>query len=332
MKDVPNPAQGGDMLSSHTPLAGALPIGAEADPMDACALLPEQSRRDRSDAASSRLRAQPADVTVDQLCDRPVAQSARTSVDKALSILFAMPPGGDPIGVSELARKLDLPKSTVHRLLSILRAQGAVCQSADSYRLGERILQISPPRFDRRLADVRMHLLPHLRQLSNQTGRQALLAGMSEGRPVDLELVTSRHDYRGSADPPLTSQLVPVGSVLLALWSRALPPGAGAGQAAAAATAGVQVVSCQLPPELTRRAGQIKFGWLDRAAATLVAAAPVRDATGTTIAGLAIAFPAVSASGRSMISALHAASSEASAQQRRCLVRAVSSVSLGPTR
>nr|WP_257910542.1 helix-turn-helix domain-containing protein [Janibacter limosus] len=44
--------------------------------------------------------------------------------------------GGDGLGVSELARRTDIPKSTVFRLLHTLENSGAVERRGEHYRTG----------------------------------------------------------------------------------------------------------------------------------------------------------------------------------------------------
>jgi DNA-binding IclR family transcriptional regulator len=52
-------------------------------------------------------------------------QSAAT-VEKAMDLLFHLHDGAAPIGVSALGRALDMPKSSVHRLLAALTRKGLV--------------------------------------------------------------------------------------------------------------------------------------------------------------------------------------------------------------
>lgn len=67
------------------------------------------------------------------------------SVERALDILlcFADQPGG--LGVTQVADRLGLYKSTVHRLLQALEAKGFVRRDpvSERYHLGERVLQLA---------------------------------------------------------------------------------------------------------------------------------------------------------------------------------------------
>lgn len=61
----------------------------------------------------------------------------RSAVDKAFCLLRSFTPeDGAGVGVSELARRSDLSKSTAHRLLATLVANGAVQRAGSIYRLG----------------------------------------------------------------------------------------------------------------------------------------------------------------------------------------------------
>jgi DNA-binding IclR family transcriptional regulator len=65
------------------------------------------------------------------------------SIERAFAVLAAL--GDGPLGVTEVADRVRLPKSTVARLLSALQAEGAVEQvSTDArYRLGPRIVALA---------------------------------------------------------------------------------------------------------------------------------------------------------------------------------------------
>lgn len=78
---------------------------------------------------------------VTSLCE-PRHDSLR-SVGTAMEILSAFI-GDEELGVSDLARRVGIAKSTAHRLLSTLRSGGMVEQNPETgrYRLGLRILEL----------------------------------------------------------------------------------------------------------------------------------------------------------------------------------------------
>ena len=65
------------------------------------------------------------------------------SIERAFALLRALATA--PYGVTELADQVELPKSTVARLLSALETEGAVAQDelGGEYRLGDGLLDIA---------------------------------------------------------------------------------------------------------------------------------------------------------------------------------------------
>src|SRR2546423_1508740 len=65
------------------------------------------------------------------------------SIERAFAVLGALTDG--PVGVTEVADRVDLPKSTVARLLGSLVREGVVEQvpGGTSYRLGARIVTLA---------------------------------------------------------------------------------------------------------------------------------------------------------------------------------------------
>jgi IclR family KDG regulon transcriptional repressor len=105
----------------------------------------------------------------------------RTAVDKAMSLLNAF--GSDSVGgvgVSELARRADLSKSTAFRLLGMLQRNGAVERAGNAYRLGKMILSLGDTQESAahgRMRDVLTPYLADLYELTKQTVHLAVLQG-----------------------------------------------------------------------------------------------------------------------------------------------------------
>ncbi len=96
------------------------------------------------------------------------------SIERAFAVLGAL--GGGPLGVTEVADRVRLPKSTVARLLASLRAEGAVEQVADGtdYRIGGRLVTLAAGvRPTRSLIAVAR---PHLVALAGLIGEAAGLS------------------------------------------------------------------------------------------------------------------------------------------------------------
>lgn len=118
------------------------------------------------------------------------------SVGTALDLLecFAT---DEELGVSELARRLGIAKSTAHRLLSTLRMHGFIEQDPDSgrYRLGLHLFELG------HLAQVRHPLREVARPILLDLGRRAgLTVNLSVGEGADvvfLERLESSESVRG---------------------------------------------------------------------------------------------------------------------------------------
>lgn len=55
-------------------------------------------------------------------------------LEKAIEIIHCFSPEAPSLGPSELGRRLGLPRSTVHRILSVLTRRGWVVRDPDSGR------------------------------------------------------------------------------------------------------------------------------------------------------------------------------------------------------
>ena len=105
------------------------------------------------------------------------------SVSHAFDLLDRLGDGAGPAGVSELARRTGLSKSTVHALLATLEERGAVQLDGERrrYRLGWRLFELGS-----RVADE--HNVPriarrYLRQLASETD-ETVLFGVLHGTEV----------------------------------------------------------------------------------------------------------------------------------------------------
>jgi DNA-binding IclR family transcriptional regulator len=95
--------------------------------------------------------------------------NAVRSVDRAAALLLALGDSQGEAGVTELARRLGLHKSTASRLLATLQKRGLVEQDDDSgkYRLGLVVIRLAE-RAERTL-DLRGIAMPELERLARAT-------------------------------------------------------------------------------------------------------------------------------------------------------------------
>jgi len=138
------------------------------------------------------------------------------SIERAFAVLRSLATG--PAGVTELADKVDLPKSTVSRLLSALETEGAVEQVSDGteYRLGSGLAELAGATAPGRnlVAAAR----PFLHELTDLTGESSGISILDDQSAFYLEHVETEsgvvvRDWTGDHAPLHT---VPSGLVMLA--------------------------------------------------------------------------------------------------------------------
>lgn len=107
------------------------------------------------------------------------------ALEKGLHLLSCVADGHDTLG--ELARVSGLPKSTVHRLTTVLVDQRLLRYQDRRFRLDYRLLELSAAA--RRQIDYVAVARPHLEELSARTSETAHLGVLGNGHIVYLEKV-----------------------------------------------------------------------------------------------------------------------------------------------
>src|SRR5205085_4669998 len=117
--------------------------------------------------------------------------NAVRSVDRAAALLLALGESQGEAGVTELARRLGLHKSTASRLLATLQKRGLVEQDDDTgkYRLGLVVIRLAE-RAERTL-DLRGIAAPELERLARLTHETTRV-----GIPAGDTLLTAAHTHR----------------------------------------------------------------------------------------------------------------------------------------
>lgn len=109
---------------------------------------------------------------------RPAQQNDGATVARITALLSAFLPGDGGLGVSELARRTGLPKSTVHRLAGHLVGAGLLERSGTDLRLGLRLFEIGQLATGHRdLVDAARPVLADLRSGTRNTVHLARLEG-----------------------------------------------------------------------------------------------------------------------------------------------------------
>ncbi|HKB46491.1 MAG TPA: IclR family transcriptional regulator, partial [Ktedonobacterales bacterium] len=140
----------------------------------------------------------------DRSFDQQPAQSAEGAVERALAVLCCFSRETPTLGVTEIGERLNLTKSTVHRLLQALAAQGLVAQGLvaqdavrHQYTLGYRVLALAQAVPG--AADLRHICQAHMRWLLGVTQETiALYVGAGDVR-ICLDELESPQILRMSA-------------------------------------------------------------------------------------------------------------------------------------
>jgi DNA-binding IclR family transcriptional regulator len=220
--------------------------------------------------------------------------NAVRSVDRAAALLLALGESSGEAGVTELARRLGLHKSTASRLLATLEKRGLVEQDEESgkYRLGLIVIRLAE-RAEQTL-DLRSIAMPELERLARAT-RETTGLGVLAGSDMltvaqcDGPNLVAMADWTGRASP---LHSVAAGKVLLA----AMPEREILRLVRGGLCPCTDRTITQLEPLLEdlarvrRRGYATAFGELD--AALNAIAAPVHDARGNVVAALGIWGPA----------------------------------------
>ncbi|KGD90769.1 hypothetical protein JL37_22835 [Achromobacter sp. RTa] len=130
---------------------------------------------------------------------------------------------GEPMGVTALARHMEMPKSGVHRLLQVLRAAGWVRQTAAGeyectlklWELGQRVAN---------RVDLRSAAAPAMRELAAQTRETILLSIMDGIEVLYLDVIDSPQPVRAHTKPGdrVPAFCMATGKAMLAYASSAL--------------------------------------------------------------------------------------------------------------
>jgi DNA-binding IclR family transcriptional regulator len=239
-------------------------------------------------------------TTTAQTPDRAVAPSV---LWKAFDVLGSFSQSRRALTLSEIARGCGLPKSTVHRTLTMLLEVKAVDRVGHRYRMGLKMFTMGMCSAEVALRDV---ALPHLERLRRNTGQTVHLAVRDEFDVVYLEKLVSASS---PATPAIVGGRLPahatgIGKALLAFSSA----GAGLPDRTLAART---TATLTRPADLRRCLQDVreKGVAIDRgeAAAGLACVATPIIVNSAPIAAISLAFPTTAGSGQQFISPLREA-------------------------
>ncbi len=143
------------------------------------------------------------------------------SIERAFAILDAV--AARELGLSEIADEVDLPKSTVSRILRTLEQVGVVTRDASqgAYQIGPKVRTLG--RGSGSPADIAITARPYLAMLARELGEDA---GLSIADRRDVRIIAQENaenavlvaDWTGAIIP---MHVVPAGLVILANWPAA---------------------------------------------------------------------------------------------------------------
>ncbi|MFF3501049.1 IclR family transcriptional regulator C-terminal domain-containing protein [Streptomyces sp. NPDC003247] len=145
-------------------------------------------------------------------------EPSQTAVDKALVLLKSLAELDGEIGVSELARRTRLTKSTAFRLLGILQRNDLVERVGSNYRLSSQLFDIGARVYGPTPWVLQERLMPYLADLYELTHETVHLATLHS---TDIVYVNKLQGHRGTRSPSRIGARLPayctaVGKALLA--------------------------------------------------------------------------------------------------------------------
>ena len=122
------------------------------------------------------------------------------SADRITNILLAFTTGDASLGVSEIARRLSLPKSAVHRTLTALCRTGLLRRDQDAprYRLGPAAVQLGLHALGH--FDIRTAALPIMREVTDRTQETTTMSLRAGSERFYAAQVESPQDVRMTVD------------------------------------------------------------------------------------------------------------------------------------
>ena len=118
-------------------------------------------------------------------------------IDRSSDILFALAEVETGLPVSQLATRINLPLSTVYRLLRPLEQRGLVRRFGEgNYSLGPILISLSRAALKQIAAELPSIALPFMQQLAQETGETTMLAVPSDLGAICVEVVQSPKPIR----------------------------------------------------------------------------------------------------------------------------------------
>jgi IclR family KDG regulon transcriptional repressor len=235
--------------------------------------------------------------------DEYSGSGALSTVRNAVRVLTSFSLEERELGVSELARRLGLGRSTVHRLLVTLAQDGLLEQNPASgrYRLGLRTYELGM--LAAAHMDIREAAQPVLTQLRDQTAETVQLAVLDGREVVYIDRLETTQTVRifGHVGHRNQAHCTSTGKALLASLPADALDRLLDGWVLEAKTPYTITDPAKLREELAkvRRAGFAE-NVNETGVGVASVAAPIRDAAGAVVAAVSVAGPVMRVDGRSL--------------------------------
>ena len=217
-----------------------------------------------------------------------MALTGTQAIDRATSLMIAIIQSNEPPLLSELARELELPKSTTSRILGALEKQGLVRRDRNgAYIAGDVLMRFAATQSQG--SSLIGKFRPVLESLAEKTSESINLAIPGNGEiklidQVDGQFILGATNWIGRHVPYHASAL---GKIFLAYGAAALPSGVLSAKTAKTITNRAQLV---MELEKVRKQG---FAIIDNELeeGLVAVAAPIFANDGTVIAAISISGP-----------------------------------------
>ncbi len=134
-------------------------------------------------------------------------ESSVRALEKAILVLERISAGGGDIDLASLSRAMDIPKSTLLRILNTMKGHNLIRQDETSRRFSLGVGLIALGRAAEKHFDLLEQIHPFLVELAEITGETASLMVMEGDCSVYIDQVLSRNLIRGQTRTGVTVEL-----------------------------------------------------------------------------------------------------------------------------
>lgn len=120
------------------------------------------------------------------------------TIDRALAVLEALADRSEPIGITELAARIGLPKSVVHYHLNALTKNRFVTSRDGRYGLGYAAVRLGRNAYAH--SDLRSRANPHMTSLREATEETVTLSSLLGRERIYIDQLVSPHEIKMSVE------------------------------------------------------------------------------------------------------------------------------------